>query len=314
MNDKLKGMILALVGASMWGIMGVFVRGLYEVGYSTYDICFLRCFLAGIVYLLFKAVKQPAILKIDKKGLIICIIYGILAYGISFVTYGISVKRIPVAVATVLMFMSPIWVTFLGIVVFKEKFRKRTFVAIVICIIGSILVSNLVSVTGDCIDIIGILAGVFNGFGVALQIMIPRYFSKEYERDTMLIYGFLGAALMLACFTDFRLITTSLGSPEIGSILFDILGVGILCTLVANVSFVKSAQYINTTTSSILAAIEVVVGAGVGYLIFHENLTVLQIIGAIIVIIGSLGSTILDSFKIKKLNLQQESIINTEKV
>lgn len=312
MNTKLKGMLLVILGASMWGIMGVFVRGLYASGYSTYDVSFVRCFLAGIVFLLIKAMKQPEILKVDKKGLIVCIMYGIVAYGFSFVTYGISVERIPVAVAIVLMFMSPIWVTLLGILVFKEKLRKETIVTIIICIFGAALVSNLVGVSAGCMDIIGILTGIMNGFGVALQIMIPRYFSEKYEKDTMLIYGFLGASLMLAFFTDFSLIRASLGSPEAGSILWNLFGVGILCTLVANGSFVKSTQYINTTTSSILAAIEVVVGAGVGYLFFNEKLTALQIIGAIIVIIGSLGSTILESLRIDKHTTITKSVIHTK--
>ncbi len=314
MNTKLKGMLLVILGASMWGIMGVFVRGLYASGYSTYDVSFVRCFLAGIVFLLIKAMKQPEILKVDKKGLIVCIMYGIVAYGFSFVTYGISVERIPVAVAIVLMFMSPIWVTLLGILVFKEKLRKETIVTIIICIFGAALVSNLVGVSAGCMDIIGILTGIMNGFGVALQIMIPRYFSEKYEKDTMLIYGFLGASLMLAFFTDFSLIRASLGSPEAGSILWNLFGVGILCTLVANGSFVKSTQYINTTTSSILAAIEVVVGAGVGYLFFNEKLTALQIIGAIIVIIGSLGSTILESLRIDKHTTKIKNVFHVKKV
>ncbi len=314
MNTKLKGMLLVILGASMWGIMGVFVRGLYASGYSTYDVSFVRCFLAGIVFLLIKAMKQPEILKVDKKGLIVCIMYGIVAYGFSFVTYGISVERIPVAVAIVLMFMSTIWVTLLGILVFKEKLRKETIVTIIICIFGAALVSNLVGVSAGCMDIIGILTGIMNGFGVALQIMIPRYFSEKYEKDTMLIYGFLGASLMLAFFTDFSLIRASLGSPEAGSILWNLFGVGILCTLVANGSFVKSTQYINTTTSSILAAIEVVVGAGVGYLFFNEKLTALQIIGAIIVIIGSLGSTILESLRIDKHTTKIKNVFHVKKV
>ncbi len=234
---------------------------------------------------------NPKVLKIDLKVAIVCFFYGVFAYAIGFVAYGISVERIPVAVATVLMFMSPIWVALLGVLGFKERLKKETIGTIIICIVGASLVANVFASNGN-LDPLGIFMGLLNGFGVALQIMIPRYFAKKYERDTMLVYGFLGAAVALAFLTDFSTIATSLSSEAALTNIMNLLGIGILCTMVANVSFVKATLYINTTTCSILSALEVVVGAAVGLLLYNENMTALQVLGAIIVVIGSLGPTI----------------------
>lgn len=288
-HNSMKGMMLAILGASLWGVMGIFVRGLSASGYSSYDIAFLRCLLAGIGFFLFKAITQPRVLKINFKGLCICFLYGILAYAVGFVCYGIAVERIPVAVATVLMFMSPIWVAVLGVLVFKEKLGKQTVLVILICILGAAMVADVFGSAGDSMDIIGILAGIINGFGVALQIMIPRYFVKKYERDTMLVYGFLGAAVGLAFLTDFKTIGASLQGAGAASVIVNVLCLGLLCTMVANVSVVKATAYINTTTCSILSSLEVVVGAVVGILIFHESMSVLQVIGAVVVVCASLG-------------------------
>lgn len=288
-HNSMKGMMLAILGASLWGVMGIFVRGLSASGYSSYDIAFLRCLLAGIGFFLFKAITQPRVLKINFKGLCICFLYGILAYAMGFVCYGIAVERIPVAVATVLMFMSPIWVAVLGVLVFKEKLGKQTVLVILICILGAAMVADVFGSAGDSMDIIGILAGIINGFGVALQIMIPRYFVKKYERDTMLVYGFLGAAVGLAFLTDFKTIGASLQGAGAASVIVNVLCLGLLCTMVANVSVVKATAYINTTTCSILSSLEVVVGAVVGILIFHESMSVLQVIGAVVVVCASLG-------------------------
>lgn len=288
-HNSMKGMMLVILGASLWGVMGIFVRGLSASGYSSYDIAFLRCLLAGIGFFLFKAITQPRVLKINFKGLCICFLYGILAYAMGFVCYGIAVERIPVAVATVLMFMSPIWVAVLGVLVFKEKLGKQTVLVILICILGAAMVADVFGSAGGSMDIIGILAGIINGFGVALQIMIPRYFVKKYERDTMLVYGFLGAAVGLAFLTDFKTIGASLQGAGAASVIVNVLCLGLLCTMVANVSVVKATAYINTTTCSILSSLEVVVGAVVGILIFHESMSVLQVIGAVVVVCASLG-------------------------
>lgn len=291
-QNSIKGIVLAITGTCMWEIMGIFVRGLSAVGYSSYNIAFLRCILAGVVFFIVKAVTNPQVLKINFKGIAICLFYEICAYVMGFVCYGISVERIPVAVATVLMFMSPIWVAILGVLVFHEKLTKQTIFTILICIIGAAMVANVFDASSGSMDVIGIIAGVLNGFGVALQIMVPRYFAKEYERDTLLVYGFLGAALGLSFVTDFHTIAISLKSSQMVSVFINIIGLGILCTMVANVAIVKATEYINTTTCSILSSLEVVVGAIVGILIFHESMNMLQVIGAVIVVCASLGSTI----------------------
>ena len=62
--------------------------------------------------------------------------------------------------------------------------------------------------------------------------------------------------------------------------------------MVANAACVKSTQYVEASTTSILSALEVVVGTLVGFFIFHEHLTFLQIAGAVIIVVGAIGSEI----------------------
>ncbi len=89
----------------------------------------------------------------------------------------------------------------------------------------------------------------------------------------------------IAFLTDFKTIGTSLQGAEAVSVIVSVLCLGLLCTMVANVSVVKATAYINTTTCSILFSLEVVVGI----LIFHESMSAFQVIGAVIVVCASLG-------------------------
>ena len=264
MNNRTKGISLAIITAVMWGIMGMFVRGLTGYAFTTFEISFFLCALAGGAYFLFLLFTKPSALKINLKGLVICLLYGAVAYSISFVSYSVAVSRIPVGVATVLMFMSPIWVAILGRFMFGEKLPKSKMVTILICLIGAVFVANLIGGGDIKLDGIGILAGVINGVGVALQILLPKYFAKDYERDTLLVYGFLGAAVVLMFGMDFGAVSSHMSSTPTGVLLWNLFGIGILCTMVANVSCVKSTQYVEATTTSILSALEVVVGTLVG--------------------------------------------------
>lgn len=292
MNQRSKGIVLAVTTAVMWGIMGIFVRDLSHNQFTNIEISFFRCALAGAAYFIFLLLTKPSALKVNIKGLVICVLYGAVAYSISFVSYSVSVSRIPVGVATVLMFMSPIWVVILGTVMFKEKLQKSKIVTIVICFIGAILVANLIGGGEIKLDAIGILAGIINGIGVALQILLPKFFAKEYDRDTLLVYGFLGAASVLLFGMDLGSVAEHISNTPMTNLIWDLFGIGILCTMVANAACVKSTQYVEASTTSILSALEVVVGTLVGFFIFHEHLTFLQIAGAVIIVVGAIGSEI----------------------
>ena len=173
-------------------------------------------------------------------------------------------------------------------------------VTILICLIGAVFVANLIGGGDIKLDGIGILAGVINGVGVALQILLPKYFAKDYERDTLLVYGFLGAAVVLMFGMDFGAVFSHMSSTPTGVLLWNLFGIGILCTMVANVSCVKSTQYVEATTTSILSALEVVVGTLVGFVVFHEHMTMLQILGAVIIVVGAIRSEINQPKKVEK--------------
>ena len=125
------------------------------------------------------------------------------------------------------------------------------------------------------------------------------FFAKDYDRDTLLVYGFLGAAVALLFGMEFWCSCRNNfcgGSGTNRFVGFD-LGLEIFCTMVANVACVKSTQYVEATTTSILSALEVVVGTLVGFLVFHEHLTILQMIGAVIIVVGAIGSELVQGKK-----------------
>jgi len=300
MNNQLKGTLMALTGASLWGTLGIFIRNLNTFGLNGMDIAFFRCLLSGIGFMVFTAVTNPKLLKVDFKGLLICFMYGIVSYNVGFVSYGFAVERIPVSVATVLMFLCPVWTALLGKIIFKEKLGVKNGTSIVVCLIGAIMVSNVLSVGNVKLDLIGIVCALLNGFGVSLQVMIPRIFSNRLNKDTMLVYGFFGAAAVMALFTNFDAVNAGFHSENNLFFIANILIVSWLCTTFANVSMVKSTNYLNTTVSSILSAIEVVVGALVGLLLYKESMSLVQSIGAVIVVLGAIGPNIIQPKNVKR--------------
>lgn len=289
MSNQLKGVLMAAGSAGLWGLMGIFTRVLSAADYTSLEVAYLRCLLTGIGLLAFHGLLHPQVLRTDRRGAGISLLFGALTYTIGFLSYAFSVQRIPVAMAAVLSFMSPVWVCLIGLVVFKDRIAPRQMAAIALCLLGAVLITNLLGVQDMRFDLLGMVAAVLNGLGVALQLLVPRYFAKCVQRDTMLAYGFLGAAAVLGLFADHGRILRSLSGPGGLTIAANILMLCVFCTLVGNLFVLHSASYIGPAASSTLSALEVVVSTVVGVLLFRETLSPAQLLGGVIIVTASLG-------------------------
>lgn len=289
MNNKKKGVTLVLIATLFWGMMGVTSRTLGNAGIDSMSISFFRCLIAAIGFGIFLFIFNKKAFMVDFKGIIISGIYGIVTFGLSFTTFNIAVERVPIAVATVLMFTNPIWVTIFNAIFFKEKITSKKATVIALAIIGCLLISNIFGVGFENLDIVGLLVGLSTGVLFALQLVIPRFFDGKYSKDSMLIYGFIFSTIALAFFTNFTGVNTAIttnSSPMF--VILNILSIGILSTFIANISYVKATDYIETGVASVLVALEPVLGSLFAYIVYGETLTGLQLLGGLIIVIAAI--------------------------
>lgn len=289
MNNRIKGIIMAAGGAGLWGLMSIFSRALNAADYTSLEVAYIRCLVAGIGLTLINWKKDPSVLRVSKRAIITSVLFGAVTFTIGFLSYAYSVERIPAAMTAVLSFTSPIWTCLIGLFLFRERVGRKKIFAIACCLLGAVLITDLLGGQELRFDLLGMGAAVLNGVGLAVQVCVPRYFESRYRKDTMLSYGFLGAAAFMALFVDHGKILSSFSGPSGLKILLSALALSVLCTLVANTIVVKSASFVSSATTTILASMEIVVGALVGLLLFHETLTVLQIVGAVMIVVASLG-------------------------
>ena len=118
MNKNYFSIILAAV---FWGTMGVFVNFLSEFGLSTVQIAMLR----SLVSLLFMAIlilcKARKLLKIRLGDIWMFLGSGIVSYFLFNICYFLAIREVGVAVSSVLLYTSPIFVTLMSCIFFREK-------------------------------------------------------------------------------------------------------------------------------------------------------------------------------------------------
>ena len=120
-NNKKTGLLMVLVATLFWGYMGISSRFLNAVNLRAQDISFVRALTAAVLLSVFLLITNRSAFKISFKGLLFCIFYGVITIALSFTLYSTAVERIPISVATILMFSNPIWVSIFERIFFKEK-------------------------------------------------------------------------------------------------------------------------------------------------------------------------------------------------
>lgn len=286
-KETLKGLRLMVIATFFWATMGLISRNLNGVHLTSVQVAFARCLQAAVFTTIALAIKNKGAFKVDIKGLVFCVLYGIIAFGLAMCFYSMSVERIPIAVATVLMFSNPIWVAIFGKVFFKDTVGLKKAITIGTCILGCMCIINLFAAGGKDLNIIGVLFGLGSGITFALQLVIPRFANGKYSNDTLLLYGFWGATIFLAFFANIPQMATAIIEAENPLYsLANIVAIGLLCTYIANSYYIKSSEYLGSTLPSILVAFEPIFATILAFFVLGEAIKPIQMVGAVIVILS----------------------------
>lgn len=279
-NKNKQGYLLALLAGASWGAMGIFVMNLTNLGFDSMSISAFRPTIAVIFYIIINLIKDPKCFKTDLKGLLLFAFYGIVALDGMFIASSYAVKYTGVATASVLLFINPIIVVILSYFIFKEKFTMKKFIALILAILGCCLVVKVYDSAAFKLNLVGIIWGIASGFAVALQNILGKIAVNKYSHKTFLIYSFLFGAIFLWFFAPPWVLVKSIKDTNS---LINVIGLGVVATLIPNGSMVKALQYIESGKASIIASIEPVVASILAFIIFGELFEIPQLIGMILI-------------------------------
>ncbi|GAA0740163.1 DMT family transporter [Clostridium oceanicum] len=310
--NKNKGLLLALIASISWGYIGIPSRTLQSINLNSCAIAFFRTSIATILFLILIIRKNINYLKINCKGLLECFAYGIIAICGSFVTYNLAIEHISIALATMLMFMSPLWVLIISYFLFKEKFTSKKISSMILTLSGCFIVCGLYNPTILSINLVGMVYAIICSFSFASQTILGKIAVKKYNQNTFLFYSFLSSSIALLPFIDITsTINTIVYTNNFSFIIKDILILGVINTFIASSAYTKSINFITANTASVIATLQLVIASILAYFILGESLSLIQIIGMGLIIL----SILLLEFKketfiyiLSKVNLNRKTL------
>ena len=256
MNVKAKGYILGAVAAATYGMNPLFALPLYKAGMNPDSVLFFR-YLFAIPVLGMMIVARGRSFKLKRKEVLPLIIMGLLV-ALSSLALFQSYNYMDVGIASTLLFVYPILVALIMWGAFKEKLTLPTVLCILLALGGIGLLYK--SGDGSTLSLTGIILVMVSALSYAIYIVgvnqsTLKNLATLHVADTWYLWGNLVA---LAIFPT---------------------AVSFLCTT-------QAIQYIGSTPTAILGALEPLTAVFFGVVVFGESLTLRLSCGMLMIILA----------------------------
>ncbi len=275
-SHTLRGTLFVLTAAVLWGTLGPLMRVLQGGGLSAVEIGFYRAALGGVTLALLA--RQQGLSFPARRDYPFFALYGLVSVAAFFVLYALSVQYNPIAVAVVLLYTAPAFVVLFSWRLFGEAVSPVKGVALLLAFVGAALVAGAHEPRLLALNLPGLLTGLGSGLTYALFSIFGKFaLRRHHPLSTMACALSFGALLLVPVVFGFGEGATPWWRDS--SLAFWLLVTGVLPTAGSYALYTSGLQWLPAGRASILATVEPVVGAVLGWWIFGEALSAVQVVG-----------------------------------
>lgn len=195
-----------------------------------------------------------------------------------------AVSAMPLADATVLQYLHPMFTALIAWVVLKEAIHRSTLVCIILSLGGLLLIARpsfLFGTEAQSISQLALTAALLGAFGAALAYVLVRKLN-ETEDPSVIIFYFPFFAFPFALI----LLGDDFVWPQGGDWLILLL-VGVF-TQLGQIGLTKAMQTESAGKATAYSYVQVVFAAVLGWLIFGELPSIWTYLGAGLIVLGAL--------------------------
>jgi len=287
--------ILIVSGATLWGLIGIFVKGLQGAGFTSMEIVVTRAISASLLLFIYIALTDRALLKIKPADIRYFIATGILSMAFFNWCYFTAIKEVSISVAVILLYTAPAFVIIISRFTFGERITKRKIMALLLTVSGCVLIAGPVSGEKISISARGFIIGLGSGLGYALYPVFAKPAGKKYSPVTITVYTFLFTALFLLPFSGISNIIRNINTTPV--MLYSA-GLGLFPTALAYILYTRGLKNVEAGNAAIVSTIEPVVAILTGLVIFGESMSMLQTLGAVLILLSLFITSLLPAGKI----------------
>lgn len=280
MNPKIKGYLLGALAATTYGMNPLFTLPLYSDGMSADSVLFFRyLFAIPILALMLKLRGRGFAIKVNQ--LLPLVLMGIL-FALSSLTLFASYNYMDAGIASTMLFVYPIMVAVLMTIFYKERLTLQT----ILCLLGAFVGIAMLykGDNGATLSLIGTLLVLGSALSYAIYIVgINRQPLKGMATLEVTFYVLLfGWGL----FATRLFMAGTMELPKTWYLWGNLLALGLFPTAISLLCTTAAIQYIGSTKTAILGALEPVTAVFFGITVFGETLTIREVMGLLLIVLS----------------------------
>ena len=268
MNVKAKGYALGVIAAATYGMNPLFALPLYEAGMNPESVLFFR-YLFAIPVLGAMIKLRGRDFKLKRKEVFPLIIMGLLM-ALSSLTLFQSYNYMAAGIASTLLFVYPIMVALIMAFLFKEKLTLQTILCIILALGGIALLYK--GEDGSTLSLLGVLLVIVSALSYAIYIVAAnRPLLREIATLKLTFYVLVFGFSLFLVRVDFG---ANLHVVDTWYLWGNLLALAVFPTAISFLCTTQAIQYIGSTPTAILGALEPLTAVFFGVTVFGESLTV----------------------------------------
>jgi len=270
-------LVFPVAAALGFALSLVMARLSYEYGTNPQSVMLLR-FLAMLSVLLLWARVKGQSLNLQARDLRGCLLCGFFYFSGIF-AYLSSVAWLPVSLSVLIFYTFPLWVALISAVVFKRRPPALALVALFLAFVGMLLALDVRELDASPT---GLAFAGYAAIGVAINLVLSAIVLRRVNTSVFSTYTAAVCALMafgVVVFSDGLQLPHGAAGWVAFSVMLLSFFVGFICTFIA-IARLGSMRFAS------LMNLEPVATIFFAMLLLGEQLSLVQLIGAFIVICG----------------------------
>lgn len=278
MNVKVKGYLLGALAAASYGMNPLFALPLYQDGMDPYSVLFFRyLFAIPILGIMLKA--RGRTFSLSRHDILPLVVMGLLL-AMSSLSLFLSYNYMEAGIASTMLFVYPIMVAVIMALFFHERITALTASCIFVALVGIALLYK--GSDGATLDATGVMWVMVSALSYALYIVgVNRPRLKGIATLKLTFYALaFGFSIFIVC-TDFG---RALTFPSTWYKWVNLVALALFPTAISFLCTTQAIQYIGSTPTAILGALEPLTAVFFGVTVFGEALTPRLMFGIVMII------------------------------
>ncbi len=276
-----RGGLFILTAALLWSSLGIGGRFAFRAGVVPLEAAFYRAAISFACLLVFLVATNRRALRIRPGDLGFFAAFGFFGVAAFFVVYMTAINTTTVATASILLYTAPAFVIVLSALLFGEALTTPKMIAVACAFTGCVLVGRGYDPSSLRLNLPGLLIGLASGLAYALYTIFGKVALRRYTPLTTLTYSLGFGTIFLG---TQALATGVIPRTHPSSGWIALIYLAFVATLLAQAIYLAGLRYIDAGSASLLATVEPVSAAMLGYIMLGERLEGLQIAGGALVV------------------------------